>query len=94
MSPQTPQSKRRMGMSSQLPASLSDPRELVQEYPVSSTLLAFGVGLGVGILVGQTVASAFTPDPTPTSRLDALSQQVYNAVRNAIPEALGRHLQR
>jgi hypothetical protein len=94
MSPQTPQSKRPMGTSSQLPMSFSDPRELVQDYPLSSTLLAFGVGLGVGVLVGQTIAGAFAPDPTPTSRLDALSQQVYNAVRSAVPEALSRHLPR
>jgi len=68
--------------------------ELVEDYPFSSTLLAFGVGLGVGVLIGQTIAATLRPEPQPLSRLDSLSQQVCDAVRNAVPEAIARHLPR
>ncbi len=69
-------------------------RELVEEYPISSTLLAFGVGLGVGVLVGQTIAGALHSEPTASSRLESLSQQVCDVVRNSIPDAISRHLSR
>jgi len=68
--------------------------ELVEEYPISATLLALGVGLGIGVLVGQTIASAFSSEPEPSSRLDSLSQQVCDAVRKTVPEAISRYLPR
>ncbi len=61
---------------------------------MASTLLAFGVGLGVGVLVGQTIAGALSRESTTSSRLDSLSHQVCDVVRNAIPEAISRHLPR
>jgi hypothetical protein len=68
--------------------------ELVEEYPISSTLLAFGVGLGVGVLIGQTIAGALRDEPQPGLRPDSLSQPVCDAVRRAVPEAIARHLPR
>jgi len=72
---------------------LEQPAELVKEYPLSAMLILFGVGLGVGVLIGQTVANpiahAFEPEPTMTERL---SRQVYDAVSRVMPEALSRHL--
>jgi hypothetical protein len=67
-------------------------RELVEEYPVASTLLAFGIGVGVGVLIGQTIAAAVSPERDSLSRLDSLSQQVRDAVRKAVPEAISRYL--
>jgi hypothetical protein len=73
--------------------SLEQPTELVKEYPLSAMLILFGVGLGVGVLIGQTVANpiahAFQPEPTMTERL---SRQVYDAVSRVMPDALSRHL--
>jgi hypothetical protein len=68
--------------------------ELVEEYPISSTVLAFGVGLGIGVLVGQTIAGALRSEPDPSSGLESLSQQVCDAVRKSVPEAISRHLPR
>jgi hypothetical protein len=79
-------------MSLPSPSSIADSSlELVEEYPMASTLLAFGVGLGVGVLVGQTIAGALRPESPHVSRLDSLSHQVCEAVRNAVPEAISRH---
>ena len=94
MNPQIRQGNRRHEMPSEQPwsFSMSSSRELIGEHPVSSTLLAFGMGLGVGVLIGQTIAGALMQESHPSTRLESLSQQVCDAVRNAIPEAISRHL--
>jgi hypothetical protein len=66
----------------------------VEEYPLSSTLVAFGVGLGIGVLLGQTLSGSFggsrnRPDP---STMEKLGEQVLHALRRSIPESLSRHL--
>lgn len=99
MSPQMQHGNRRRQMSSQAGSSqvetyLATSRELVEDYPLSSTLLAFGVGLGVGVLVGQTIVGALTQGPEPSSRLDSLNQQICDAVRHAVPEAIRQYLPR
>jgi hypothetical protein len=95
MSPQMQSGNRRQGMSLPSPSSIaSSSLELVEEYPMASTLLAFGVGLGVGVLVGQTIAGALRQESPRSPRLDSLSQQVCDAVRNAVPDAISRHFGR
>lgn len=68
---------------------LAQSTDLVKEYPVSSLLTVFGVGLGVGVLLSQTVCHsmlrAFEPEPTVAERL---SRQIYDAVRHAIPDSI------
>jgi len=93
MSSQIQRGNRRRDMPPSRASSFSkSSRELVEEYPISSTLLAFGVGLGVGVLIGQTIAAAIAPEPESLSRLDSLTQQVRDAVRKAVPEAISRYL--
>jgi hypothetical protein len=94
MSPQMQHGNRRRQMSSQAESYLTSSRDLVGEYPISSTVLAFGVGLGVGVLLGQTIVGALMPEPQPSSRLDSLNQQICDAVRNTVPEAIRQYLPR
>jgi hypothetical protein len=95
MSPQTQRgNRRRQGSSQQGSSFAASSMELVEDYPISSTLLAFGVGVGVGVLVGQTIAGAFSSEPEHSSRLDSLTQQVCDTVRKSVPEAIGRYLPR
>jgi hypothetical protein len=94
MSPQMQPGNSRQGMWPSQTSIARSSQELVEDYPMASTLLAFGVGLGVGVLVGQTVAGAFRHEAPPSSRLESLSQQVCDAVRNAVPEAISRHFGR
>ena len=65
------------------------PVELVKEYPVSATMIAFGMGLGVGVLLSQTLCSAlmetFEPEPTMTEKL---RKQVYDAVNHVLTPAM------
>lgn len=70
---------------------MEKPSEMVKEYPVSSMLLAFGVGLGVGVVIAQACAgplmSYVHPEPSMTEKL---SRQIYDAVANVIPQSLSR----
>jgi hypothetical protein len=86
--------RRRQGSSQQGSSLAASSMELVDDYPISSTLLAFGAGLSIGVLVGHTIVGALSSEPEPSSRLDSLSQQVCDAVRKAVPEAIGRYLPR
>ena len=45
------------------------PQEVLREYPVSSMLVVFGLGLGVGLLVSQALCSTMLePEPTMSER--------------------------
>jgi hypothetical protein len=72
---------------------MEQPAEMVKEYPVSSMLLAFGLGLGVGVVIAQACAgpmmSYMHHEPTMTEKL---SRQIYDVVANTMPQALSRHL--
>ncbi|HEV8002247.1 MAG TPA: hypothetical protein VGP63_20320 [Planctomycetaceae bacterium] len=94
MSPQMQHGNRRRQMASQAESYLTSSRDLVEEYPMASTVLAFGVGLGVGVLIGQTIVGALTSEPEPSSRLDSLNQQIRDAVRNTVPEVIRQYLPR
>jgi len=70
---------------------LEQPMEMAREYPVSSMLVVFGVGLGVGVLLSQVACSAMHHEPTFSERL---SQQVYDAVNQVVPDSLRAQLNR
>lgn len=74
---------------------LSKPAEMAREYPLSSMLLVFGTGLGVGVLLSQALAGPLhqmlQPEPTMTERL---GRQMMDYLSNALPESLSRQLPR
>ncbi len=66
---------------------------VVKEYPVSSMLVVFGIGIGVGALLGSTLAapimSAIKSEP---STAEKLGTQIYAALANTIPSSIMRRL--
>jgi len=70
------------------------PVELMKEYPFSSLMIAFGVGLGVGVIVSQTLCSslmeAIEPEPTMTEKL---RRQVYDAVSHVLSPSMMKQFQ-
>lgn len=77
----------------QFNTAMERPQELVREYPVSSMLVLFGVGLGVGVILGQTLSCALSemaPEPTMT---DKMKQQAYDAISHVLPASLLKQLQ-
>jgi hypothetical protein len=65
------------------------PAELVKEYPVSSMLLLFGVGLGVGVLIGQAMCSTMFEPETTSERWQ---RQLMGAADRVLPNAVSRQL--
>jgi len=72
---------------------IQQPREIVEQYPISSMLLVFGVGLGVGIVLSQTlcepIARAWQPEPTMTEKL---GRSMYEAMSSVLPESVLRRM--
>jgi hypothetical protein len=85
----TAQNKRHE-MSSRWEEASAAPREWVEEYPLSSTLVAFGVGLGIGVFLGQSLSGSRARPSA--SMIEKLGEQVLQAVRSSIPESFSRHL--
>jgi hypothetical protein len=53
----------------------SRPTEMVREYPMSSMMLVFGVGLGLGVVLSQAILPSFH-EPTMSERM---GQQLYDS---------------
>lgn len=70
---------------------MQQPMEMAREYPVSSMLVLFGVGLGVGVLLSQVACSAMHHEPTFSERI---GQQIHDAVNRVIPETVRSQLSR
>jgi len=70
------------------------PVELVKEYPLSSMLLMFGVGMGVGVLLSQAISGSFIemfePEPSTTEKI---KRQLYDAVTSVISPSMLRQIQ-
>lgn len=57
---------------------LARPAEMVQEYPLSSMLVVFSVGLGIGVVIGQSLIPSFH-EPTMSERM---GRQLYDSMSN------------
>jgi hypothetical protein len=70
---------------------LERPAEVVKEYPVSSMLLMFGLGLGVGLIVTQALCSPsmFEPEPTMSERWQ---RNLMDAADRVLPASMSRQL--
>jgi len=81
-------------MNKQFREAIERPAEMVKEYPLASMLLMFGMGLGVGVIVSQTVCNSLIemaePDPSMT---DKLRRQVYDALSHVLTPSMLRQVQ-
>ena len=69
------------------------PEHMVKEYPLPSMLLMFGLGLGVGVLVSQTLCSTLIEafeEPTMTEKM---RRQAYDALSHVLPPSMLKQLQ-
>ena len=69
---------------------LERPQEMLREYPVSSMLMVFGLGLGVGLLLSQAMCGTmFEPEPTMSERWQ---RSFVNAADRVLPSGMSRQL--
>jgi uncharacterized membrane protein YebE (DUF533 family) len=84
---------RRHDMSSSLEECYTSSREMLAENPLTSTLVAFGAGAAIGVLVGHLIAGSVRREPeTTSSHMEKLGRQVCDALRSSLPESIARHL--
>jgi len=69
------------------------PAEMVKEYPLASMLLMFGMGLGVGVLVSQSVCSVLSEMVEEPSMTDKVRKQVIDALSHVVSPATLRQIQ-
>jgi len=57
---------------------MSRPTEMVKEYPMSSMLVVFGLGMGLGVVLSQALLPTYR-EPTMSERM---GQQLYDSMCN------------
>lgn len=75
--------------------SYGEMQECITEYPLASTMAAFGIGLGVGILLGTALAGESRPKPRHWYDLDSAEEfgrRVVDAVAGALPESIAKRI--
>jgi phosphohistidine swiveling domain-containing protein len=71
---------------------MEQPTEMVKEHPLPSMLLMFGLGLGVGVVVAQTLCSSLMEDHEPTMT-DKMRKQVYDALSHVVSPSMLKQFQ-
>ena len=67
--------------------------EWVGENPLTSVTVLFGVGVGVGLLLGHTLAEAAGRHMIHQNTFtEKLTSQIRDALKNSLPAGLSRHL--
>lgn len=77
------------------PAAIN-PEGLVGRYPLSSVLVVFGIGLGVGVALGSILGGPVMPRPSFGQRTELAAEQIgrrmLDAIAGVLPETLSKHI--
>lgn len=65
---------------------LADPQEMVEHYPMSSLMVAFGLGITAGLLL----SNVFTEEEE--TRSERYRRQIVESLGSVLPDALRRSL--
>lgn len=72
------------------------PAGLVSHYPLSSVLVVFGIGLGVGVALGRMLGEPGMPRPSLGQRTEIaaekLGRQMRDAIVGVLPDSLSKHV--
>jgi hypothetical protein len=69
-------------------------KEMVGEHPVSATLIAFGIGLGIGVLIGTSLAEPAHRDRTMAEKAEQIGREMVDAMMRVLPESMAKHMHR
>lgn len=75
--------------------SYGEMQECISEYPLASTMSAFGIGLGIGLLIGMAVAGESRPKPRHWYDLESaelFGQRVLDAVASKLPDSIAKRI--
>jgi hypothetical protein len=79
--------------SDQFQGALERPAEVVQEYPMASMLLMFGIGLGVGVVVAQALSGTLAELAEESTMTDKVKRQAFDAISHVLTPSMMKQLQ-
>ena len=68
----------------------SNPAEMIADHPATSMVVLFGVGLGVGLVIGHAICESTRTQSE--SLVHKLSCQIRDTLKQALPEGVWQHL--
>jgi len=71
-----------------------EPTQLVHEYPLSSTLVVFGVGLGAGLLLSSLLAEPVRLMSHQETTSERMRRQMMDTLNGILPGGLASLMQR
>jgi hypothetical protein len=84
---QATESRGTMGQVGQM---MAKPQEVISEYPFSSALLVFGVGLGVGVVLASALCETTSHMWQPETTSQRWSRQMSDYFGHMVPEAVSK----
>jgi hypothetical protein len=74
------------GMMGQMSEAARHPGEVVAHYPISTSLVVFGVGIGVGIVVAQVLCGPIEQAFHEPTRSERWGRSMQDAMHQYMPE--------
>lgn len=69
--------------------------EIVSNHPATAGLVVFGLGLGVGLIMGSSIAAASRPRRSPwidARRAERFGRHMFDLLAEHLPESLSKRL--
>jgi len=79
-------------LQSQMGEMAARPQELIQDYPFSSALLVFGIGLGVGVVLSQAFLESDSRMWSSETASERWGRKIYDYMSHMVPESVSRRM--
>jgi hypothetical protein len=80
-------------MADQFREAMERPAEMVKDHPLPSMLLMCGVGIGVGVLLSQTVCSTLMEAIEEPTMTEKMKRQVFDALSHVMSPSMYKQFQ-
>ncbi len=77
----------------QFRGAMERPAEMVKEHPLPSMLLMFGLGLGVGVVISQTLCSTLMEAVAEPTMTEKMKRQVFDAMSHVMSPSMFKQFQ-
>ena len=69
-------------------------QQVVEDRPIPTAVAVFGVGFGVGVLLGCALADARPISGSGDRSVEAFGHHMLDSLANLVPQAVSNHLSR